>query len=84
MQTEIYEVGFWGRVRYAFKAWWHIMALRPTFIAFDDEEMYARTNVQMLAQMTAVLMDMTEQAVVGIEAEEWLENLIKNTENRKN
>ena len=42
MKHEVFEVGFWSRVRYACKAFVSVLFNRPIVVYYDDEEMYAR------------------------------------------
>ena len=60
MATEIHEVKLFGRIRFAFKAFFSVLFLRPVVVFYDDEEMYARSNFMLLAKMTATMYQLCE------------------------
>lgn len=60
MSTEVIQVGFWGRLRFAFKAFTSIVFLRPIVAYYDDEQLYARSNFILMAKMTATMVSLCE------------------------
>lgn len=80
----MYEVGLLGRVRFAFKAFFAILLLRPIFVSFDDEELYARTNTILLARMAAVLMNMVDTINNEQDAEDFVDDLLRYSKDRMN
>lgn len=82
--SAIYLVGFFGRLRFALKAFFAIIMLRPILISFDDEEIYARTNTILLARMAGILMNMVDTLSNEQDAEDFVDDLLKYSENRKN
>lgn len=60
MKHEVFEVGFWGKVRFAIKAAMSIVFNRPIVVYYDDEEMYARSNFMMMARMSAQMVQVCE------------------------
>lgn len=60
MSTEVVQVEFWGRLRFAIKAFFAILFLRPIVAYYDDEQMYARSNFMLMAKMTATMVSLCE------------------------
>lgn len=83
-EMEIFEVGFWGRLRYGIKAFWAIVFLRPIFVTFDDEEMYARTNLLLMTRMVATLIGIIEQSELEQNADKFVKQLLKYSSDRIN
>jgi hypothetical protein len=60
METEVQEVKLYGRIKFAFKAFFSVLFLRPVVVFYDDEQMYARSNFMLLARMTATMYQLCE------------------------
>jgi hypothetical protein len=60
MKHEVFEVGFWSRVRYSLKAFFSVLFNRPIVVYYDDEEMYARSNFMIMAQMATNMVQICE------------------------
>lgn len=60
MNHEVFEVGFWGKLRFAFKAFFGVILNRPIVVYYDDEEMYARSNFMLMAKMTSHMVQVCE------------------------
>lgn len=83
-ESEMYEVGLFGRIRFAFKAFFAVLLLRPIFVSFDDEEIYARTNTMLLARMAAILMNMVDTITMEQDAEDFVEDILRYSKDRMN
>lgn len=84
METaEIERIGFSQRMRYAIRAFMHIIMNRPIICYFDDSEIYARTNPFYMKAASEALAEVAEVQIVE-EAMQNIKNLIDIPDYRKN
>lgn len=62
-ETDIESVSFSERMRYAIRAFMHIVLNRPLICYFDDSTIYARTNVFYMKAAAEALADAADAQI---------------------